>query len=146
MNAYYFDSSELGAGVEQRDIPEDMQEIAEIWRHDLVERIAELDDELTEFYLEDEFAITEAQLKSALRRATLEIRAFPIFCGAALKNIGVQRVLNGVIEYLPNPTEVPDIKGTDPKNVDITLSRSHNEDAPFSGLVFKVVNDSHGDL
>jgi len=146
MKAYYFDSSELGAVVEQRDIPEDMQEIAEIWRHDLVERIAELDDELTEFYLEDEFAITEAQLKSALRRATLEIRAFPIFCGAALKNIGVQRVLNGVIEYLPNPTEVPDIKGTDPKNVDITLSRSHNEDAPFSGLVFKVVNDSHGDL
>ena len=146
MKAYYFDSSELGAVVEQRDIPEDMQEIAEIWRHDLVERIAELDDELTELYLEDEFAITEAQLKSALRRATLEIRAFPIFCGAALKNIGVQRVLNGVIEYLPNPTEVPDIKGTDPKNVDITLSRSHNEDAPFSGLVFKVVNDSHGDL
>ena len=146
MKAYYFDSSELGAVVEQRDIPEDMQEIAEIWRHDLVERVAELDDELTELYLEDEFAITEAQLKSALRRATLEIRAFPIFCGAALKNIGVQRVLNGVIEYLPNPTEVPDIKGTDPKNVDITLSRSHNEDAPFSGLVFKVVNDSHGDL
>jgi len=146
MKAYYFDSSELGAVVEQRDIPEDMQEMAENWRHDLVERIAELDDELTELYLEDEFAITEAQLKSALRRATLEIRAFPIFCGAALKNIGVQRVLNGVIEYLPNPTEVPDIKGTDPKNVDITLSRSHNEDAPFSGLVFKVVTDSHGDL
>ena len=146
MKAYYFDSSELGAVVEQRDIPEDMQEIAEIWRHDLVERVAELDDELTELYVEDEFAITEAQLKSALRRATLEIRAFPIFCGAALKNIGVQRVLNGVIEYLPNPTEVPDIKGTDPKNVDITLSRSHNEDAPFSGLVFKVVTDSHGDL
>jgi len=146
MKAYYFDSSELGAVVEQRDIPEDMQEIAEIWRHDLVERVAELDDELTELYVEDEFAITEAQLKSALRRATLEIRAFPIFCGAALKNIGVQRVLNGVIEYLPNPTEVPDIKGTDPKNVDITLSRSHNEDSPFSGLVFKVVNDSHGDL
>ena len=146
MKAYYFDSSELGAVVEQREIPEDMQEMAEIWRHDIVERIAELDDELTELYLEDEFAITEAQLKAALRRATLEIRAFPTFCGAALKNIGVQRVLNGVIEYLPNPAEVPDVKGTDPRDETTELSRPNSDDAPFSGLVFKVVNDSHGDL
>ena len=146
MKAYYFDSSEMGAVVEQRDIPEDMQEMAEIWRHDIVERIAELDDELTELYLEDESAITEVQLKAALRRATLELRAFPTFCGSALKNIGVQRVLNGVIEYLPNPTEVPDVEGTDPKDDTIKLSRPNNGEAPFSGLVFKVVSDSHGDL
>ena len=146
MKAYYFDSSEMGAVVEQRDIPEDMQDMAEIWRHDIVERIAELDDELTELYLEDESAITEAQLKAALRRATIEIRAFPTYCGSALKNIGVQRVLNGVIEYLPNPAEVPDVKGINPKDVSEKLSRPNSEDAPFSGLVFKVVNDSHGDL
>ncbi|HIA72372.1 MAG TPA: elongation factor G [Phycisphaerales bacterium] len=146
MKAYYFDQSDMGAVVEQREIPEDMQDMAEIWRHDIIERIAELDDELTELYLEDETAITEAQLKAALRRATIDLRAFPTYCGSALKNIGVQRVLNGVIEYLPNPTEVPEVQGTNPKNKDEKLSRPNSEDAPFSGLVFKVVSDSHGDL
>ena len=146
MQAYYFDSSELGAVVEQRDIPDDMKEMAELWRHDIVERIAELDDELTELYLEDEAAITAEQLKAALRRATLDMRAFPTYCGSALKNIGVQRVLNGVIEYLPNPTEVPDVEGTNPKDEDEKLTRPHSDDASFSGLVFKVVSDSHGDL
>jgi elongation factor G len=146
MKAYYFDSGDMGSVVEQREIPEDMQEMAEIWRHDIIERIAELDDELTELYIEDESAITEAQLKAALRRATIDLRAFPTYCGSALKNIGVQRVLNGVIEYLPNPTEVPEVRGTNPKDEDEKLTRPHSEDAPFSGLVFKVVSDSHGDL
>ena len=146
MKAYYFDQSDMGAVVEQREIPEDMQEMAEIWRHDIIERIAELDDELTELYLEDESAITEAQLKAALRRATIDLRAFPTYCGSALKNIGVQRVLNGVVEYLPNPTEVPEVQGSNPKDEDEKLSRPNSEDAPFSGLVFKVVSDSHGDL
>jgi elongation factor G len=146
MKAYYFDSGDMGSVVEQRDIPDDMKEMAEIWRHDIIERIAELDDELTELYLEDESAITEGQLKAALRRATIEMRAFPTYCGSALKNIGVQRVLNGVIEYLPNPTEVPDVQGTNPKDKNEKLSRPSSEDAPFSGLVFKVVSDSHGDL
>jgi elongation factor G len=146
MKAYYFDQSDMGAVVEQRDIPEDMQEMAEIWRHDIIERIAELDDELTELYIEDESAITEAQLKAALRRATIDLRAFPTYCGSALKNIGVQRVLNGVIEYLPNPAEVPAVKGTNPKKENEKLTRPNSEDGPFSGLVFKVVSDSHGDL
>ncbi|MBT4524594.1 MAG: elongation factor G [Phycisphaerae bacterium] len=146
MKAYYFDQSDMGAVVEQREIPENMQEMAEIWRHDIIERIAELDDELTELYLEDESAITESQLKAALRRATIDLRAFPTYCGSALKNIGVQRVLNGVVEYLPDPTEVPEVRGTNPKNEDEKLSRPNSEDAPFSGLVFKVVSDSHGDL
>ncbi len=146
MKAYYFDQSDMGAVVEQRDIPEDMQEMAELWRHDIIERIAELDDELTEIYIEDESAITEAQLKAALRRATIDLRAFPTYCGSALKNIGVQRVLNGVVEYLPNPMEVPEVQGTNPKDEDEKMSRPNSEDAPFSGLVFKVVSDSHGDL
>ena len=146
MKAYYFDQSDMGAVVEQRDIPEDMQDMAEIWRHDIIERIAELDDELTELYIEDESAITEEQLKAALRRATIDLRAFPTYCGSALKNIGVQRVLNGVIEYLPNPREVPEVEGTDPRDEDEKLFRPNSEDTPFSGLVFKVVSDSHGDL
>ena len=127
----------MGAVVEQREIPEAMREMAELWKHDIVERIAELDDELTLLYLEDESAIKPEQLRAALRRATLEMRAFPTFCGSALKNIGVQRVLNGVIEYLPNPTEVPDVRGINPKDENEQLSRPHSADAPFSGLVFK---------
>ena len=146
MKAYYFDQSDMGAVVEQREIPEDMRDMSEIWRHDIIERIAELDDELTELYLEDESAITEEQLKAALRRATIDLRAFPTYCGSALKNIGVQRVLNGVIEYLPNPAEVPEVQGTNPKDEDEKMTRPNSEDAPFSGLVFKVVSDSHGDL
>ena len=146
MKAYYFDQSDMGAVVEQREIPEDMRDMSELWRHDIIERIAELDDELTELYLEDESAITEEQLKAALRRATIDLRAFPTYCGSALKNIGVQRVLNGVIEYLPNPAEVPEVQGTNPKDEDEKMTRPNSEDAPFSGLVFKVVSDSHGDL
>ncbi len=146
MTAYYFDQSELGAKVEQRDIPDDMKDMAEIAHHELVEKAAELDDSLTEQYLEDENSITPDQIRAAIRKGTLEHRCNPVFCGSALKNIGVQRVLNGVIDYLPNPTEVPEVQGVDPRDETEKMSRPHSEDAPFSGLVFKVVSDTHGDL
>jgi len=146
MRAYYFDANELGAVVEERDIPEHMQEMAELWRHDLVEKAAELDEELTEKYIEDESSITADEIKSALRKGTLALECTPVFCGAALKNIGVQRLLNGVVEYLPDPTQVPPIKGTHPRDKEEVLTRKVNEDAPFCGLVFKVVSDVHGDL
>jgi elongation factor G len=145
MKAYHFDATELGAIVEQRDIPEDMREAARRWRHNLVAGAAELDDELLEVYLENEDAITNDQLKAAIRKGTIERRCFPVFCGAALKNIGVQRLLDGVIDYLPNPTEVPSVQGINPKTNEPD-SRQHTPDAPFSALVFKVVSDTHGDL
>jgi len=146
MKAYYFDAGELGATVEEREIPDDMKEEAEMWHHVLVEKASELCDDLTEKYLEDESSITPLEIRAALRKGTIAQECNPVFCGSALKNIGVQRLLNGVIDYLPTPTEVPDMKGTDPSNPDIELSRPNSEDAPFSGLVFKVVNDTHGDL
>ncbi|MHC5022993.1 MAG: elongation factor G [Planctomycetota bacterium] len=146
MKAYYFDATELGARIEQRDIPDDMREKADEWHHRLVEQAADLDDALTSLYLEDESAITPAQIKAALRQGTLARRCCPVFCGAALRNIGVQRLLDGVIDYLPNPTEVPEVEGIDPKHGDKRTTRSHGEDAPFSALVFKVVSDIHGDL
>ena len=146
MKAYYFDASELGAIVEQRDIPDDMRDMAELWRHDLVEKAAELDDALMEAYLEDEHAVTQEQIKAALRKGTIERRCNPVFCGSALKNIGIQRLLMGVIDYLPNPKEVIEVQGTDPRDSDKALTRPHSNDAPFSALVFKVVSDSHGDL
>jgi len=146
MKAYYFDASELGARVEQRDIPEHMQEMAELWLHDMVEKAVELDDSLIEKYLDDESTITADELQAAIRKGTVQRACTPVFCGSALRNIGVQRLLNGVIDYLPNPTQVPEIEGVHPKDKTKKLSRPNNVDAPFSALVFKVVGDVHGDL
>ncbi|HMN96984.1 MAG TPA: elongation factor G [Phycisphaerales bacterium] len=146
MKAYYFQSSDLGSTVEEREIPDSMKDMAELWRHELVEKAAELDDSLTEKYLTDEKTITTEELRAAIRKGTIALKCNPVFCGSALKYIGVQRVLNGVIHYLPNPTECPDVEGTDPRDKDERLTRPHTEAAPFSALVFKVVSDTHGDL
>lgn len=145
MRAFYFDSSELGALVEEREIPESMLDIAQEWRHRLLEQTAELDDHFAEAYLDDEDSISIDQIRQTLRKGTLEHRCYPTFCGAALRNIGVQRLLNGVIEFLPNPTEVADIEGVHPRTNE-PVTRSHQIDDSFSALVFKVVSDTHGDL
>ena len=146
MKAYYFDASELGARIEQRPIPEPLLDKAQMWRHELVEQAADVDDTLLEQFLEDEESITTAQIKAALQRGTIELRCTPVFCGAALRNIGIQRLLNGVIDYLPNPTQIKDTQGVSPRKGAAKLTRRHTEDDPFSALVFKVVSDTHGDL
>ncbi len=146
MKAYYFDESELGAIVHEKEIPEDLRETAELYHHEMLEKAADIDDELTERYLEDESGIRPDEIRAALRRGTIDRKCFPVFCGAALKNIGVQRLLNGVIDYLPDPTEIPDVEGVDPRHPKRRITRSRAIDAPFSALVFKVVSDTHGDL
>ncbi|MEE9128587.1 MAG: elongation factor G [Phycisphaerales bacterium] len=146
MKAYYFDASELGARIEQRPIPGPLLDKAQLWRLELVEQAADVDDTLLEQFLEDEQSITPAQIKAALQLGTIELRCTPVFCGAALRNIGIQRLLNGVIDYLPNPTEIKDVQGVSPRKGAAKLTRRHTEDAPFSALVFKVVSDTHGDL
>ncbi|TVQ63536.1 MAG: elongation factor G [Phycisphaerales bacterium] len=145
MRAYYFDANELGAKVTEADIPDDLKDTIAEWRHMMVEKISELDDALMERYLSDE-EIDEASLKAALRRATIARKCYPVLTGAALKNIGVQRLLDAVVDYLPAPTEVEEVQGVDPRDKDEKLSRPHDSAAPFSGLVFKVVTDAHGDL
>ncbi|MDA1025464.1 MAG: elongation factor G [Planctomycetota bacterium] len=146
MKAFYFDANELGAKVDEKEIPEELRDDAELWRADLLEKAAELDDSLMETFLETPDLVTVDQIKAAVRKGTIALECNPVFCGSALKNIGVQRLLNGVIEYLPNPTQVPAIEGTDPRDPDVKIIRTHSEDDPFSALVFKVVNDTHGDL
>jgi elongation factor G len=144
MRAYYFSEAELGAMVEERPIPEELLEEAERWRRELVEKTAELDDDLTEkFILEED--ISPDELRSALRKGTIDRRIVPTLCGAALKNIGVQQLITAVIQYLPAPAEVREVEGTDLRDTK-KLTRPHHADAPFSALVFKVVSDSHGDL
>ncbi|MDA0294831.1 MAG: elongation factor G [Planctomycetota bacterium] len=146
MKAFYFDANELGAKVDEKEIPEELRDDAELWRADLLEKAAELDDSLMETFLETPDLVTVDQIKAAVRKGTIALECNPVFCGSALKNIGVQRLLNGVIEYLPNPTQVPAIEGTDPRDPDVKIIRTHSEGDPFSALVFKVVNDTHGDL
>ncbi len=145
MKAYYFDATELGAIIEEREIPENLRDVAELWRHEMVEAAADLDDDLAHTYLEDETKVTVEQLKAAIRKGTVARKCNPVFCGAALKNIGIQRLLNGIVEYLPDPTEVAVVQGVHPRTGE-KLTRPHSPDAPFSALVFKVVSDIHGDL
>jgi elongation factor G len=146
MRAYYFDSGELGAVVTEKDIPDDMIDMAELWRHDMIERAAEIDDDLMEKFIDDEDSITSAEVKAAIRKGTLAEICTPVLTGAALKNIGVQRLLNAIIDFLPNPTEIPPVQGVDPRDESEKLTREPSLDAPFSALVFKVVSDTHGDL
>ncbi len=145
MRAYYFSAEELGAKVEERPIPDELQDEAQKWRHNLVEKAAELDDQLTEKFILDE-PISPEEIRAALRKGTLAQKVYPTLCGSALKYIGVQRLLDAIIDYLPNPTEVPEIQGTALGDKTKKISRPHDPDAPFSALVFKVVSDSHGDL
>ncbi|MBX3321890.1 MAG: elongation factor G [Phycisphaeraceae bacterium] len=146
MKAYFFSKEDNGATVTEGEIPAEYADKAAEWRHTLIEKAVELDDNLLERYLEDENSITVDELRAALRKGTIARECNPVFCGAALRNIGVQRLLDGVIDYLPNPQEVPPVQGLDPKDPEKKLSRPHDESAPFSALVFKVVADTHGDL
>ena len=145
MKAYYFDATELGSNVEQREIPDDLLPMAEEWRHQLIEKAADLDESLTEKYLMEE-DITPDEIRAALRKGTIAKACQPTFCGSALKFIGVQRLIDGVVDYLPKPVEVPEVQGTDIKDKSKELTRPHDPKAPFSALVFKVVADAHGDL
>jgi elongation factor G len=146
MKAYEFDDESQGAIVTEIDIPDDFKDNAEKWRHDLIESAVALDDDLMEQYLEDEDSITVDMIKKAIRKGTIALECNPVFCGSALKNVGVQRLIDAVIDFLPNPQEVPEVQGTNPKDKAEELSRPHDDSAPFSGLVFKVVSDTHGDL
>ena len=145
MQAYYFSAEELGAIVEERDIPPSLRDEAEKWHQKLIEKTAELDDHLAEKFLLEQ-PISDDEIRAALRRGTIDRTGHPVFCGSALKFIGVQRLLDGVIDYLPNPTEVAEVEGDDLRNKGKKLMRPHDHDAPFSALVFKVVSDMHGDL
>ncbi|MBL9032411.1 MAG: elongation factor G [Phycisphaerae bacterium] len=146
MRAFYFDADEKGAVVTEKDIPPEWAEVAKEWHHKLVEGAAEMDDHLTEKFLTDENSITPDEIRAAIRKGTIARRCYPVMCGAALRNIGVQKLLDAVIEYLPSPSEVAQVQGTNPRDPEEKMSRPHDEDAPFSALVFKVVSDQHGDL
>ncbi|MBI4132051.1 MAG: elongation factor G [Candidatus Sungbacteria bacterium] len=128
-----------GEIVRREALPEGLQKIAEEWRHRLIEQIAETDDALTEQYLKGE-NIPLASLKAALRRATLSSRLVPVLCGSALKNKGVQIVLDAVCDYLPSPADMPPVRGVNPKTGQ-EEERPAEDSAPFSALAFKLQTD-----
>ena len=132
---------EHGEKVIVEDIPESNKAEAEKWRHKMVEKIAEQDEALTEKYLEGK-EITEEELKKTLRRATLAYNLIPVFCGSALKNKGVQIVLDGVVDYLPSPADLPPAKGKDLKTGE-EISRLADDNTPFTALAFKLQTDPY---
>ena len=132
-------TNDLGTDIQETDIPEDLQDLAEEWREKLVEAVAETDEALMERYLEGE-EISEAELKEAIRKATCAVEFYPVLCGSAFKNKGVQLILDAVVDYLPSPLDVPSIKGVDP-NTDQEVERHSSDEEPFSALAFKVMTD-----
>ena len=116
------------------------------YRAIMLEKVAELDDALAEKYLEDPETLTEKEIRAALRKGTIEFKAHPLFCGSAYQYVGVQQVLDGVIDFLPAPTDIEEVSGVDPKNTEKELVRKLVPDEPFCGLAFKIVDDKFGTL
>ncbi|WP_136519170.1 MULTISPECIES: elongation factor G [Cellulomonas] len=129
----------LGEKYEVEDIPADLQERAEQYRSELIEAVAETDEELLEKYLGGE-ELTTAEIKAGIRKLTIASEAYPVLCGSAFKNKGVQPMLDAVIDYLPSPLDVPAVQGHDAKDESITIERHSDASEPFSALAFKVAS------
>ena len=127
----------MGASYEVQDIPADLVEKAEQYRSELVEAVAEANEELMEKYLE-EGELTIPEIKAGIRQLVIAGEAFPVLCGSAFKNRGVQPMLDAVIDYLPSPLDVPDVVGSNPSNEEEKLTRKASADEPFAALAFKV--------
>ncbi len=138
MSAYIYDDENLGAQFRDTDIPEEYADLALAAREEMVEAVAETDEELLEKYLSGA-EVTNDELRAALRRATVSNSLQPVFCGSAFRNKGVQPLLDAVLEYLPSPLDVPPIEGL--VDGDEVAVREPSDDAPFSALVFKIMTD-----
>ncbi|MCP3775454.1 elongation factor G [Paenibacillus sp. MZ04-78.2] len=134
----YIYKDDLGKDVEQSEIPEDYKERVEELRTELIEKVAELDEELTMKYLEGE-EITVDEIKAALRKGVCEVKIFPVICGSSYRNKGVQPMLDAVVAYLPSPIDVPDIKGTLEDGTEVV--RKSSDEESFSALAFKIMTD-----
>ena len=137
MEAYIY-NDDKGEDITVTEIPEDMKEQAEEYHTELVEKICDLDDDLMMVYLEGEEPSVE-DMKKALRKGTCECTAVPVCCGSAYKNKGVQKLLDAILEYMPAPTDIPDITGVDDEGNEVT--RRSSDDEPFSALAFKIMAD-----
>ncbi len=140
MNAdIYYD--DLGKDMRTEEIPEDMRELAEQYRDNLLEAVSDFDDEIMEMYLNGEEVPAE-KIRKAIRSATVAVKMVPVTCGTSYKNKGVQKLLDAIVDYMPSPLDVPAIEGTVPKTDEVE-TREASDDAPFSALAFKIMTDPY---
>lgn len=141
MNAIVWHGEEMGAKFDIVDIPEDLKELAEEYREKLMEALSDVDETFMEKYLEGE-EITIDDIKSAIRKGVVEFKLFPVLCGSAFKNKGVQPLLDAVVDYLPSPADIPALTGINP-DTEEEEQRKHESSEPFSGVVFKIMTDPY---
>jgi elongation factor G len=147
QKALYYKTEELGSIIRETEIPEEHSLDADHWREILINQLSEFDDKFAEQYMAhlEGAELTPAMIRAGLRRATLTGRAQPVLCGSSFKYVGVQKLLDAVVAYLPSPLDRPPVIGHHPKKGD-EISRKPDPSAPFCGLVFKITHDAHGDL
>jgi elongation factor G len=145
MNAVLWHDETMGAEFSIEPIPADLQKKAEAFRLQLIEVIAETDDVLLEKFLEGETP-SIAELKAGIRQATIDLKVFPVICGSAFKNKGVQTLLDAVVDYLPSPLDKPPVEGIDPDHAGKIVVRKADDNEPLAALVFKLINDPFGKL
>ncbi|SEL31391.1 elongation factor G [Ruminococcus sp. YRD2003] len=138
MKAYIY-TNDLGTDIKVEDIPEDMKELAQKYHDDMVEHVAEQDEELMMKYLDGE-ELTQEEIKHCIRKSTIANEMVPVCCGTSYKNKGVQKLLDAIIDYMPSPLDVPAIKGVNP-DTDAEEERPSSDDAPFAALAFKIATD-----
>ena len=143
MKAIYWHDETMGADYELDEIPSEYLAEAQEWRDKMLENIASFDDAIMEKYFDDPSTITEAEIKAALRKATLSMNLNPIICGSSFKNKGVQPLLDAVCAYLPSPLDTPEISGTDPRDPEKVITRKPNDDEPLTALAFKIATDPY---
>ena len=141
MKLITYQEDTLGTVFTENEIPHDLEELAHKYREQMLEAISDFDDSLMEKFLEGQ-EIEEAEIQAALRQATVTVKAVPVFCGSAFKNKGVQRLLDGVVAYLPSPADIPEVTGLAPRTGE-PETRSASDSAPFSALAFKVMTDPY---
>ena len=135
----YYD--DLGKDMRVEDIPEDMRDLAEEYRNNLLEAVSDFDDEIMELYLEGE-EVPADKIRAAIRRATLAVKMVPVVCGTSYKNKGVQKLLDAIVDYLPSPLDIPPVEGENPKTGKVE-QRPADDSAPFSALAFKIMTDPY---
>ena len=135
----YYD--DLGKDMRVEEIPEDLRDLAEQYRTQLLEAVSDFDDEIMEMYLEGEEVPTD-KIRAAIRRATVAVNMVPVVCGTSYKNKGVQKLLDAIVDYLPSPLDIPPVEGVNPKTGE-TEERPASDEAPFSALAFKIMTDPY---
>jgi elongation factor G len=140
MKAVIWRDETLGAKFDVVDIPEELLEKAKVYREQMIEAVSEFDDTLFEKFVEGQ-PLTEAEIAAGIRKATIAMKIFPVICGSAFKNKGVQTMLDAVVDYLPSPLDIPAITGTSIDDKEVKLVRHASDSEPFSALVFKIMTD-----